>query len=65
MGTPDSRDDYGDTPVHLASLQGHVEMTTLLLDNGADVGRLSQWGFTALVRAAEGGHEDVVALLPT
>ena len=63
LGTPDSRDESNETPLHLAASEGYIEMISLLLSRGADVAAVATNGETALHRAAAGGHKDVVELL--
>jgi hypothetical protein len=46
-----------------ASYQGSPELVGILLDAGADVTYTSKAGRNALVRAAEGGHLEVVRQL--
>ena len=49
-----------------AAIDGHVEVMRLLLDAGSDAdinAQDSAGGFTALMRAAEGGHAEAVRLL--
>ena len=50
--------DFGDTALDGAAMQGDVEMTKLLLRNGADMSRSD-----ALLHAKTGGHRAIVELL--
>ncbi|KAJ7718964.1 ankyrin repeat-containing domain protein [Mycena maculata] len=56
-----------DTPTedksYAASYCGHLQMVQLLLDHGADVNILGQYGMSALMAASYQGHEVVVQLL--
>jgi hypothetical protein len=56
-------DEYGATQLHYAAENGHVEITRLLLHNGADVNAKSNDGFTPLHWAAIFGHVDILHLL--
>lgn len=61
-----TRDHCGWTPLHEACNHGYIEMTLLLLDNGArvdDPGGVNCGGVTPLMDAATNGHEDVIKLL--
>jgi hypothetical protein len=58
------KDDVnGWTPLHCAALNGHIEISRLLLQNGADVNLKSNDGFTPLHWAASHGHIDILHLL--
>jgi hypothetical protein len=53
----------GDTGLHLAAANGHVEVVQQLLGKGAELEAKTNFGWTALHRAASAGHEKVVKLL--
>ena len=53
----------GRTPLHLAALEGHLDMVRLLLAEGAAVDALDVMRRTPLYLAAERGHVDVVLAL--
>jgi hypothetical protein len=58
------KDDVsGSTPLHFAAENGHIEITRLLLQNGAEVNARSNYGYTPLHWAAENGHVDILHLL--
>jgi hypothetical protein len=52
-----------DSPLHYATMIGHVEIARLLLQNGADLNVKSNYGTTPLHRAATRGHIDILHLL--
>jgi hypothetical protein len=56
-------DEYGATPLHYAAYNGHVEISRLLLQNGAEVNVKSISGSTPLHYAAYNGHVDILHLL--
>jgi ankyrin repeat protein len=51
------------TPLIYAAGYGHVEVVQMLLEDGANVDRAEEYGFTALHVAAANGHLDVCRLL--
>jgi uncharacterized protein len=53
----------GYTPLHQAAAAGANELVVLLLDAGADPGRLCDQGKTAAAYAGERDHEETAALL--
>lgn len=52
-----SKSNLGWTPLHLASYFGHKEAVELLLDHGADINAVNDFGDTALHKAAFVGRE--------
>jgi ankyrin repeat protein len=67
QGKPDlvfSKDDDGETPLHLATAAGHIAIMKLLIAKGADVNSVTgKEGLAALHLATALGHKDAVALL--
>jgi hypothetical protein len=55
--------EYGQTPLLLAAVNGHEAVVKLLLDKGADLETNDKYGQTPLLMAAWNGHEAVVKLL--
>lgn len=52
-----SKSNLGWTPLHLASYFGHKEAVELLLDHGADIDAVNDFGDTPLHKAAFVGRE--------
>ncbi|PQE05385.1 hypothetical protein CJF31_00011154 [Rutstroemia sp. NJR-2017a BVV2] len=61
--SPDPKDSYRRTPLHLASESGHLEIVQLLLDHSADIKAASKYGSTPLQLASRSGHLEIVQLL--
>ena len=57
------KDDYGSTPLFLASEKGYTEIVKLLLEYGADVNVKDNHGETPLYLASKNGHAEIVKLL--
>jgi hypothetical protein len=56
-------DNYGDTPLHAATLAGYKEAVIVLLENGADINARAYDGTTPLHVAAAKGFSSVVSTL--
>lgn len=54
---------YAWTPLHVAAVDGHLQVVKLLIGAGADVSRLDSSGWTAKEHAALRGHMDIAKLL--
>ena len=52
-----------ETPLHLTSREGHVDLSRLLIKHGADVAAQNEDGMTPLHGASGVGHVDVARLL--
>ncbi|KAL8692205.1 MAG: hypothetical protein Q9218_002736 [Villophora microphyllina] len=59
----DLRNKAGNTPLHWASMNGHLEVVKLLVDRGADVWIKNEAGHNAMFDAEVAGKEEVVAWL--
>ncbi|MCH6257954.1 ankyrin repeat domain-containing protein [Puniceicoccaceae bacterium K14] len=58
-----SKDVFGNTALHFAALNGHVNIVTELLDRKAKRNRENNWGEIPLALAARNGRSDVAQLL--
>jgi len=58
----DVKDNQGNTPLHLAA-EGRLEITRLLIENGADVNEKTNDGRTPLIIATKGRSIEIVQLL--
>jgi len=57
-------DQYGETPLHYASQEGHTEVVKVLLATaGIKVNKSDQWGQTPLGTASREGHAEAVKVL--
>ena len=55
----------GQSPLHLAAIMGHVEVTELLIASGADLEGTDKYGNTPLHYAAHHGRKETTKLLIT
>ncbi len=55
--------DDKSTPIHMASINGHVEVVRILVEHGADAKAQDGMGRTALHVASAEGHVEVVRML--
>ena len=60
---PDEQNEYGETPLLIASRQGSADLCAALLAHGAVVDETDGAGFTSLHRACDYGHIEVVRAL--
>ena len=56
-------DNNGRTALHLASINGHLDIVRLLLTEGADITIADNDGWTALHYASDRGHLDIANCL--
>jgi hypothetical protein len=59
----DSHIVAGNTPLHQATLCGHLSIVKVFLDRGTDQAVMNSQGRTVLHIASESGHVDIVRLL--
>ncbi len=55
--------DIESTPLHLAILGGHVDITWFLVEHGADAAAQNEFGHTPLHYVSSGGHLDLALFL--
>jgi ankyrin repeat protein len=58
-----ARDIHGGTALMHAAANGNIDVTKLLVENGADLEAESEDGHTALMYAMEEGHTEIAELL--
>lgn len=58
-----TKDKYGDTPLHDSSNSGHLMISTFLIEKGADININNKNGETPLHKSAYHGHFEVAELL--
>lgn len=63
LGSLDSRDHKGRTPLHLAAEKGNIRCARVLVEGGADVNARCHDGRTPLHRAAANGDRGMVEML--
>ncbi|KAI0843943.1 glycerophosphodiester phosphodiesterase GDE1 [Daldinia vernicosa] len=51
------------TPLHISAVDGHLPVAQLLVEAGADVGKMDSFGWTAKEHAALRGHLNIAKLL--
>ena len=59
----DTQNNYGNTPLVIATLYNHVEYVRLLLESGANVNVRGEFGKSALDFAVDRGYTDIFNLL--
>jgi ankyrin repeat protein len=62
-GSANVKDQFGYTPIMIASYKGKKDIVERLIKAKADVNAKNEFGFTALMRASNSGHEEVAKLL--
>lgn len=59
QASPDDVNMDGDTALHIASMQGHVGIVNLLLENGASLNACNTQSLTCLEAAVRAGNSEV------
>ncbi|XP_024187428.1 potassium channel SKOR isoform X1 [Rosa chinensis] len=63
-GADPNKTDYdGRSPLHLAALRGHEDITLFLIQEGVDININDNFGNTPLLEAIKNGHDRVSSLL--
>ncbi|KAM5558134.1 potassium channel SKOR [Rosa sericea] len=63
-GADPNKTDYdGRSPLHLAALRGHEDITLFLIQEGVDINIKDNFGNTPLLEAIKNGHDRVSSLL--
>lgn len=60
--TVNTCNDLGISVLHVAAMNGHIEMADFLIDKGADVNATDHMGLTPLLIAAQRGYQKLVML---
>ncbi len=55
--------DYGETPLHVSSRHGDVQISLVLLRHGADIEARDDYNSTPLGKVAQGGHVELAHVL--
>ena len=63
MSKMNGTDDDGTTPLWIACWEGHLDVSRLLVEKGADMDKATVGGFTPLYMACHDGHLEVARLL--
>ena len=58
-----SRSIFNDTPLHVAARSGDLDLVLALLEDGAEIDAVGDYGKTPLHNAAQYGHRDLVVNL--
>lgn len=58
-----TQDSHNNTPLHMSAANGHVTVTKVLIEHGANVTATNDAGNTPLHWASTNGHGDIVQLL--
>ena len=53
----------GDTPLHMAAIDGHLEVCRLILENVQDKNPCNISGATPLTHAVNNGHLEIIKLI--